>query len=152
MSAKIPGLPLFRVINAFTNLEDCTNIVALCYQTMSSFYEMMNAFPSYRFISILQVGDPCWSRTGKAEPVKKNTAFSRNSAIHQLTDKHTLLLGVNTTCLVIFNLIFKVFRAFTSSLLSICLRKSVLLLSLQWDDALGILQGRKIQLYFMCSE
>jgi len=75
MSAKIPGLPLFSIINAFTNLEDCTNIMASWYQTMSTFYEMMNAFASYRFISILQVQDPCWSRIGKAEPVKKKTRF-----------------------------------------------------------------------------
>lgn len=42
---------------------------------MSAFYEMINAFAFYRFISILQVQDPCWSRIGKAEPVKKKSSF-----------------------------------------------------------------------------
>lgn len=69
---------------------------------MSAFYEMMNAFASYRFISILQVQDPCWSRIGKAEPVKKKTAFNPNSSMCQLTRNHSLLLEVNTTPVFFF--------------------------------------------------
>lgn len=146
MSSKIPGLPLFSVISAFTNLEDCTNIMASCYQTMSAFYEMIMPLPP------IDLSASCRFRIHAGHIQERLNQLRKNSFQPQFSNvqddqKPQSITGSEHNHFFSSLQRFQIRIYFIHSLYP---HISMLLLSLQ-QNALGILQEGKGQMYVTSS-